>query len=206
MRRIVSAFVLALAFAAPAAAQDWVDDLFPATSTLMGDFRVLVNVPDPAAPDDPGEYHIVTLRTLLAGLVEFPDNLRRYIAVKPFTAGETEPPTAFEQADFTGAGDRSTVGVSQTEGIPLPPLTRMMPFWLAVAVPEEAGINYYSVGQSNTGFNVLRNLTMTATAMLDDGSGTDEYEIWTAGGSFFAIPADIYVFFSQTATVPTPTP
>ena len=187
MKRLALALTVTLGLAAPAAAQqEWSDYDFQ-TARESGYALLLYN-------EATGEYQRITLETLLAGLVEFPDGLRRYVALK-----ESAQPT------FTGAElAAGTTVESQLTGLAFPTVTGMpTALWVGIGVEQPgtlaSGVWYGS--QPNQAFNNAEAFTAQATTVTIAG---DTYNVFVsrAGLTPLLFGAGQHIYFSRNAVNP----
>ena len=187
MKRLVIALVIALGLAGPVAAQqEWSDYDFQ-TSREAGYALLLYN-------EATGEYQRITLETLLAGLAEFPDGLRRYVALRE---NPTRP--TFTAAEFS-AGATVT---GQLTGLAFPTVTGMpTALWLGVAVeePGDLGGGVWFGTTPNEGFNNVTAFVAQADVTIS-GTTYNAFVLQSALSPLF-FGAGSHIYFSQNAVNP----
>ena len=193
-------WIVVLALAAPAAAQqDWFD-YGDAEMGREADFVVLVLDPDGVDPDNPGEgaYLQISVRDLLRDLVRFPDNHRRYVGVRGAPAGA--PPSAFMASDFSVTSSAVGWGTGIDLSAYTGPETAVR---IAVAVPVAAGpLRWLNLQGSNDGQNSITSFARQATNVTLGGV---ECAVWALRGTLQAfLVAHSQVYFDPTATEPAP--
>ena len=184
--------------AAPAQAQDW-QSLFDGAADRSAGMRVLVWDPtvttttvDPmtgtSTTTTTGGFVVLTVERLLSGVVDFPDGLTRYVAVKAYDPNSPQQPV-FTAADLTGG---SSV-VSQFTGVPIPsPGGMPSSIWLAVAAPSSVGIPWVSWGEGvNSGLNISTSFPEQADVTVSGVS----YDVGVSGPLTAAIVGSLSLFF-----------
>ena len=117
-----------------ATAQDWPAQFDPTTDRESG-MRMLVW--DPAINENEGGYVVISFDNLLAGLVDFPDMLTRYVTAS-VTLGHM-----FTVGELTAGLPTATTSPGELTCAPYPTIAGATGGYVAVAAPTAAGLPFY---------------------------------------------------------------
>lgn len=201
MKRFASFFVLALAafaFAvAPVAAQQQWNTSYNLTTERHAGFVVLVEQVDPQT--GAVTYSRIKFADLLDGVVTFPDDQTRFVAVLEKTTSQTEAPALTPAQAMAG---NSRIGTETGIAVPDRP-AGATEVWLYVVVPDGEGLPYASLsGSGNSGFNSAASFTEQAdTIVVTVGGVNITYEVWVTTYNAAFLPG-LVVYLSQAAVSP----
>ena len=121
---------------------------------------------------------IISLADLLEGIVDFPDELTRYV-----TASTNQFAPIFVAGDFTMSP--ATTSADELTCAPYPVIAGAAGGWIAVAVPSSIGLPHLSIGEPfNSGLNLrvaYEEQAGNPIAIDSDGDGNDEdYDVWVS--------------------------
>ena len=193
--RILATAVLMVGLCMPASAQDFEVLTFGAADERVAGMEVMVFDPEQ------GDYVTITLATLLDGIVDFPDELSRCVALRAYDANDPDRPDDFAASDFSGTHGLCRDGNSV--GMPFPSVIPAGSLWISVAVPGTVGLPYISDGVVNFNENGAHFLTQQAGTITLD-TGQTGYQVWTWTLPQFAGTASAvnYIFFLPRAVNP----
>ena len=212
MRRMMMAVLVALAFATPqdASAQIEWQRLFDAAASRSAGMRILVFDPNRTREEfDPNTgltttvadsgFAVLSIENLLAGLVRFPDNHRRYVAVRS-AASPLDPAPTFTEANFLAA-DSATSVVGWGIGVDVPSDSiSTQSGWVGVAVPVAAGdVQFLNLQSVNDGQNQIALFAQQANVTIDGV----ECVVWVTGSRTLVLGFS-NIYFDALAAEPTP--
>ena len=207
MRKTLQAMLMAAVVAVPASAQDYPNHFDPTATRAPGmqlliwDSSIVVvehNALGDSVGVSRGDFVAMSLETLLAGLVDFPDMIPRYVALGDWVSGDPAP--VFDStamlAGNSEVGDRAAFQAPTAD-------STAERVWVAIALPSSVTSPYIATGVAgptgvvtNTGFNQAAGFAPQAGTVVIGGQS---YTIWVTRGAHRAeryIASEVWFFFS----------
>ena len=199
MRLCAYIALLFVLLAVPVGAQDWNAAGATGITERMPDAELLIRIP--GALPGTFSYRIIDFKDLLAGVVDFPDRITRYV-----TSSATEG-HIFTVSELTIGSLTSTATTSPNEltCAPYPTITGAIGGWVAVAVPADVGLPFIAIGAPfNSGLNQQRFFHEQAgnPVQIPVGSMID-YDIYVSQNPLnLSMPTERNLCFRSDAVLP----